>query len=144
MTEINQNFNMYSGDTKYINVLVTNEIGSPLDISGASIKWAGKRNIRSSTNDIFKSTSNGISLIDPIGGKFQIKLNPSDTQYLSGEFHHEAELIDVQGNVSTILLGNLTINFSGVGIGSSDGSISPPGDGGSTPAPDGTVDGGSF
>lgn len=114
MTKINQNFSMYSGDTKFIDITIVDGNDVPVEITGTTIKWVVKRNVRSSVNNVLKTTTDGISIIDPLVGKFQVKLDPEDTDRLSGEFYHEAELKDVQGNVSTILTGTLTIIIDGI------------------------------
>lgn len=49
MTAKNQNFEMVAGDTKNIIVTVTGT-----DLTGASIKWAMKRSVNSTTADVSK------------------------------------------------------------------------------------------
>lgn len=108
-----QNFDMVAGDTKKINITVT-DTGSAVDLTGASIKWALKRSVSASSTDVFKTTSSGISITDATHGKFQITLNPSDTLALKGTYYHESEVTDASGNVSTVCSGNVVINPSGV------------------------------
>jgi hypothetical protein len=110
-----QNFEIYAGDSKNITVTVTNADGSPIDLTGATIKWALKKRV-SSPADITKETNTnaGISVANPTTGVFLIPLKPDDTKDLSGVFYHEAEVTDGVGNVSTVLTGEVTIHKSGV------------------------------
>jgi hypothetical protein len=107
---------MYSGDTKLITVNISDDNFEDLDITGATLKWVVKRNIRSSTNNILKTTDDGIIVFDQQEqrGRIQIKILPADTEKLSGDFYHEIELTDVQGNVSTVMTGTITIEIDGV------------------------------
>lgn len=103
MTQTNQNFEIYQGDTKNIVVTVSNNDGTLMDITAVSIKWRLKIK---NTISIDKTTTNGgISITDSVNGKFTIHLVPSDTTSITGNFYHEAEITDVLGNVSTIFTG---------------------------------------
>lgn len=101
MTALKQDFEMFAGDSKQIIVSNTNDNGSPLDLTGASVKW--------SLSDIVKTNVNGIYISNPINGEFVIHLDPEDTVNKIGKFRHEAVVTDVVGNVSTVLKGYVTI-----------------------------------
>lgn len=115
MSLIEQNFEIYSGDSKNIIIIVTDDNENIIDLSGSTIKWALKKTVNSIENNIYKDTSNGgIEITDALNGEFTVKLNPSDTEGLIGRFYHEAEVTDAIGSVSTILFGIATIKRSGV------------------------------
>lgn len=101
MTTVNQNFNIYAGNTKKIIVTVKDDNDVALNLTNSSIKWG--------YSDVLKTTSSGISLSNPTGGEFTITLNPTDTQNKNGTFTHSCELTDAIGNVTTILIGSITI-----------------------------------
>lgn len=105
MTQKNQDFEMYAGDTKKINVTAT-ENGSPMDLTGATIKWGIVKN---SVKVVSKDLTNGISITNPLGGNFTITLNPADTSTINGNYYHEAEVTDSVGNISTIMTGVIKI-----------------------------------
>lgn len=107
----NQNFSMFSGDTKNLIAKVTNEDNLPADLTGASAKWALKESIDSASNLIFKATPVDIFIIN---NEVHIKLNPDDTKSLSGAYYHECEITDAAGNVSTIFFGMAIIKKSGI------------------------------
>ncbi|WP_078548636.1 hypothetical protein [Litchfieldia alkalitelluris] len=109
MTATNQSFTMIAGDTKNITVNVTNDSGTALNLSGATIKWVMKKRVTSTENDLLKTD---ITIVGD--GVIQIKLVPIDTVSLRGTFYHECEVTDQYGNVSTIFTGNITINPTGV------------------------------
>ena len=113
MTMINQNFTLFSGDTKYLHVDLTDSNGEAVDLTGMAIKWGVKKNVRTAT--IFlKTTPTGIDIPDPLNGRFTVKIHPLDTATLSGVFYHEAQITDVEGNVSTVLTGTMTVELDGI------------------------------
>jgi hypothetical protein len=108
MTAVNQNFEMYAGDSKNIVVSVTDGASRALDITGASMKWILRPTQATASNIIEKSTPEII--LDVYTAT--IKLLPEDTESLAGNYYHEAELTDQIGNVSTVMVGNVKINRS--------------------------------
>lgn len=109
VTAKNQNFEMYAGDTKNIEVTIAG-----VNLTGASVKWALKRTVYEADAVISKDTTGGISITNASGGVFVIALAPGDTTSLSGDYYHEAEITDSASNVSTVFTGKATINLSGV------------------------------
>jgi hypothetical protein len=114
MTAVNQNFELYSGNSRTLEIEITGQDGSILNITDITAKWAMKRNPYLTENDVLKTTSNGILITDPVNGKLQIKLLPEDTEEMFGEFHHELEITDVPGNVSTVMVGTVTLIKSAI------------------------------
>ncbi|MDR7237106.1 hypothetical protein J2Y02_001717 [Neobacillus drentensis] len=106
----NQNFSMYAGDSKSIIIPVTKDDGSPLNLTGAAVKWGVRKRESSTTNDILKESP----AITVSGSEITISLAPVDTETLTGSYYHECELTDQQGNVSTLFVGLVTITKSGV------------------------------
>jgi hypothetical protein len=111
MTAKNQNFEMVAGDSHIIVVPVN------FDLAGAlAIKWAVKKSVSSTERPIYKELSSGITVTQTgeTASEFQITLNPSDTATLKGDYYHEAEVTDAQNNVSTVMIGRISIQLSGV------------------------------
>ena len=111
MARLRQNFQMMSGDTKYLKVTV--DLPNEADtLNGAVVKW-----------QLFdRDTKEALveKLYDPLGvqdgieveddsNMFTVKLDPDDTADLDGGFLHEAEITDAAGNVSTIFRGVVVI-----------------------------------
>jgi hypothetical protein len=100
---------LFAGESKLINITLTDENGNPVDINGATFKW--KLNVRN--NPVIKqSPSEDIVITDATNGKVQIKLQPSDTSSLSGIYKTDLELTDSNGNVSVIQLDMLQVKTS--------------------------------
>lgn len=113
MTKINQDFLMWSGDTKHIVVTVVDGDGDVLNIAGAAISWVLQQNV-DSLPLIAKSVDDGIILSDPAHGEFTIALAPANTANLSGRYYHEAEMTDAAGAVSTAMIGHATIRTDAI------------------------------
>lgn len=107
MALINQDVEMYSGDTKQLLVAVTTPTGTPVDLTGSIIKYMA---VRGTAPVIQKSTTSGnIIITDAVKGKYTVKLDPADTRDLLGKYPHESEVTDALGNVSTVLKGTLKV-----------------------------------
>lgn len=104
-----QNFQMIAGDYKTLVITVRNSDGDPVNITGATVKWQAARSL-GKASVISKTTSSGISLNDPTNGIFTVTLNHSDTDSLSGIYHHEAEVTDSSGFRSTVIAGTMKVN----------------------------------
>lgn len=103
------NFVMTAGDSKTLVITVRNADGDAVNITGATIKWQAARSY-GKTSVISKTTSSGISITDGTNGVFAVTLSPSDTDSLSGIYHHEAELTATDTTKSTVLVGTMKIN----------------------------------
>jgi hypothetical protein len=102
MTEENQNFTMWAGDTKNIEFTVSDIVS----LAGATIKW-GLAVDRHSTQLVSKTTTE----MTVAGAVFTIHLLPADTASIGfGELYHEAEVTDAVNNVATVALGICTLN----------------------------------
>jgi hypothetical protein len=112
MAKIPRNFEMWAGETKFIDVDTTDD-GDVINLTGATIKWVMKRK----QTTVYKDTVNGgITITDAANGLFTINLGREDTTALYGDYEHEAEIIDALGNESTVLFGRVSIAKSIVRI----------------------------
>jgi hypothetical protein len=91
---INQNFEMYAGDTLDITVTLTDAEGAPLDLTGLTLWWG--------MADIVRQVDE--SLV--------IHLVPADTEALIGAQRHQLRAIDISGRVETLLTGVVRITES--------------------------------
>ncbi len=92
MAKINQDFSMYSGNTKYVYFTVSS-LGD-VDLEGTvTIEWVmtkGKQVIlEKSSADVFTDESN-ISIISST--VFRVYIRPEDTKDIFGTFSHEAKI----------------------------------------------------
>lgn len=107
MTEINQSFSIYAGESKNIVVPITKEGGTDIDLTGVIIKWIVKQRDSSTTILIEKDTP----IITADGNVLTIPLRPSDTTGLSGTYYHRCELIDSHDNDSVLFTGFISIKI---------------------------------
>ena len=107
----NQDFELWSGDYRILRVEITDG-DNPVDLSSfTDIRWAAKHNYRSSAFTVKKSLGAGITLEASADNNiFLVELSPTDTIDLSGIFYHEAEGVDMNGNPSTLLTGEMYIH----------------------------------
>ncbi len=106
-------FTMYEGDTKTLEVTVRDAVGDVVNITGATIRWWMAKNVRATGADIYieKSTGAGITIVDGVAGRFNVALDPADTEDMgttNKTYYHEAET-DIGGVISTVLVGQATI-----------------------------------
>lgn len=105
-----QNFRSVSGDDITIAVAVTDSAGAAVNITGASIRWSARK-LTDASNAIEKTTAaGGVVITSATGGLFEVRLVPADTASLEGVFHHESELTDLSGRVSTVAVGSMTLS----------------------------------
>jgi hypothetical protein len=111
MTRENQDFAMWSGDTKNVRITVYDENDAVFNISGCTIRWRLMRSKMASASLVTKATGSGIVITDGPNGLFTVTLAPTDTASLNhGRYYHEAEVVDGSGNVATVTVGEITIN----------------------------------
>lgn len=99
----------YAGDSLRVVVSVTDDGGGVKNISGASVRWV----LADEEGDapiLEKSTDGGgVTITAPTDGVFEVQLDPADTEELRGVYHHEAQLTDAGGDVSTLLTGSFVV-----------------------------------
>jgi len=101
MTKENQNFQMYSGETKLVRVYVVSD--DP--ITGSEIVWVMKG---SATTPLLRKTV-GEGIVITGDRTFEITINATDTESTVGKFLHEARLTDGLGRVSVVTRGLINI-----------------------------------
>ncbi|MFA5567962.1 MAG: hypothetical protein WC972_04865 [Trueperaceae bacterium] len=103
-------FSLYAGDTKSLAVEVKDDAGDPVSLDGVQkVRWQlGKAPNKAPL--IEKALGAGLAVTDSAGGAFVVSLDSEDTETLKpGDYYHEAEVIDADDNVSTVLAGTVTI-----------------------------------
>lgn len=113
MAATGQNFEMHAGDRKQIQISVTEEDGSVLDlISFTQITWV----IYHQTTKVAvltKTLGAGITVPTPSNGVILIDLLPADTENISPSlYNHECEISDGSTNVATVTTGFVKILYS--------------------------------
>jgi hypothetical protein len=99
-------FSMYSGDSQTLNIEIMDQDGVPYDVSGAQ---AIRYGIFSRTDEsaVIKDLLDGVE-VD--GAMVTVTLLPEDTAHLpGGRYTHELEIIDADGDTSTVLQDTIVI-----------------------------------
>lgn len=102
-------FNMVAGDSKTLVVTVKDSTGGPVNISGATISWKAARSLRK-TPVISKAVNTGIIITNGPDGEFTVTLDSADTDDLSGNYYHEAQVTATDGTISTVLRGTMKVD----------------------------------
>lgn len=108
-----QNDEFYSGDRRTLEFTVRNPAGAVVDITGASFLWTCRRSVLSAVAEVDKVSGESpseIDIVDAGNGRVDVELYPVDTDAISGDFYHELQMTDAQGNPTTVAFGTLTIN----------------------------------
>jgi len=103
----------FSGDTLRLNISVVDDNDNAVDIRSADIEYmiAQPPNAQQSkVIEVQKSVGSGITITDGANGKFEIDIEPTDTESLEGRFEHECEVTDTDGDVTTIFTGVFNIS----------------------------------
>jgi hypothetical protein len=107
---MSDDFTMYAGDDKRLEVTVLDEDDVAVSLSGAlEIRWKLAKSPRSTIIASHSIADGNVSIIDAAAGRFNVLIDPADTESLSGLYYHEAELTDSSGNVGTCMAGTVTI-----------------------------------
>ena len=102
-TMADQNITMVSGDTLSYNVIVKDQSGEPVTVTGATFK--AKKNLEDVSPAISLSLGSGITQDD---GVLTVRIAPADTSSLVGFLYYDMN-ITVDGDVFTLMKGMLQI-----------------------------------
>ncbi len=105
MTAENQDAKMWSQDHK--NLRFTVEDAESL--IGTTITWKMAKEVEDDYLIKKRIPNGGSEAIEIDGNTFTVKLKPEDTHNREGVYYHEAEIIDVEGRISTVAVGQMRI-----------------------------------
>jgi hypothetical protein len=91
-------YDMFSGDSVILSVAITDGNGNAVALAGATCAYTVRESITASSALITKATGSGITVS---GSTVTITLSPADTAALAGVYHHELQITDSGGHVST-------------------------------------------
>lgn len=126
-----QDFVTYQGDDSAPIFTVTDNAGSPVDLSSVEeIVWQAARDAAGMASPVIQKSLNGTS---PPGialvsggttGQFQVTIDESDTSPLSGYYLHRARITDSNGKRTTVTLGRMQVGLPPTWTYSGDPSVS--------------------
>ncbi len=109
MTKQNQDFTMWQGEDKILEVTVKDESDVVVNLTGATIKWVLAPTVDGTVSITKETGGSGIVITDATNGVFQVTINAADTASLEGTFYHEAEVTSSASKVSKVLIGKVII-----------------------------------
>jgi len=102
-------FEIFRGDDKTLEVVVKDQDGNVVDITGSSIRCTVKEHETDPDTEakISKSsdTPSEITLTDPTQGKFEVYFVPTDTDNLLGDYVYDIQIETSAGKKYTVLKG---------------------------------------
>jgi hypothetical protein len=115
MPAVGQDIVHYKGDSATITISVQDGAGNFVNLSGATARWWMGKSVSATGADVYikKAIGSGLEIDQPTTSEWDlvITLDPGDTENLTkvGTFYHEAEVVDADGNVSTVTIGKFTL-----------------------------------
>lgn len=107
MIENREDVEMFSGETKEIEVHVVDDAGNDVNLTGYSISWILSR-YYGGTAVITKTVGSGITVTDAAHGLFKITVTATESAGYAGQYVHRA-LIDLSGVKAMVLAGTFVV-----------------------------------
>ncbi len=111
MTEINQDFELHAGNSRVLEVTVTDvSDGTPIDLTGYTpVTWV-MVDKPGGTALVTKNLGSGVVLTAPVTGVLQVTLLGAGTKAVTpGRYYHEVFLIDLSARPFTVTIGNVNL-----------------------------------
>jgi len=109
---MNTTIDMFRGDSRTLEVRVTDDYNKPVDLTGASVRFTVRKKV-DGAKLIAKSSSNPaeIEITDAANGIFKIYLKPADTKAMRpGGYLYDVEVTLSSGDVHTVVFGNFQLH----------------------------------
>lgn len=118
MTSTGQDFTIYQGTDKNVDITIQDENGAAVDLTGvAALVWRAARFSESAKHLLEKVLGNSpseLDVTDAAAGQIRVFLDPDDTNaLLTGTYHHWVVLTDTNAAISTVTVGTMTVEPSG-------------------------------
>lgn len=105
-------FVVYTGNTKYLRVTLTDPDGSAHNLTGESINFVAKAT-KAGDALITKNLVSGIEVVNAAGGVLKVSLLPADTTNLTeGSYYYEIKVTSALNEPVTVLDGLMVVKKS--------------------------------
>lgn len=113
MTDKNQNFEIWAGNSVQLNIGITNSAtGAGMDLpSASSVIWHLIADVETTTPAILTKSTGG-SGITVSGSVASVVVGQGETDNLAGTYTHQCRVTDTSGSTVTVTVGTVTINRS--------------------------------
>lgn len=111
MTNTNQDFSIREGEDAVVAITITDENGTPIDLTNYTLKWQAARSRKQVTPLIEKTddTGGGLVVTDALNGELDLVLDSIDTEGIVGSLYHEMAILDVDDKLKVVLTGIMTV-----------------------------------
>tara|TARA_Y100000296_G_C4976402_1_gene158452 strand:+ start:25 stop:381 length:357 start_codon:yes stop_codon:yes gene_type:complete len=111
MTAVNQDFSMHSGDSKTLSLIVKDEDGIVVNLTGLQKAQLSVKNYPNSTSALISKTlGSGVTNNTPSTGELLVSIDSVSSGTLSsGDYYYEVRIKDTNGNIGTVTTGTITI-----------------------------------
>lgn len=100
-------FDVYQGEDRTLTMQARSNANAPLSLTGATLSWrVGKNPFRLADSwPIFTKTG---SITNSADGQFSVSVSATDTQYMSGDFSHQA-WVSISGQTYLVAAGRFRV-----------------------------------
>jgi hypothetical protein len=117
MAKRQQNVELWTGDTRRLNVSIVNRRGAAQPLSGATFTYAVRDKPGGTLAFTAKTLGSGITVVSEAGGLIQVTIASADTTGLEErDYYHELEMV-IGTNVATVFDGTFQVHKSVAGAG---------------------------
>jgi len=110
MTATKQDFTVYRGETKTLQVTVKDAAGAAFDLTGApAVTWR-LGPLAGGAATLTKSLGSGVTIVGATSGRFDVAVSAADSAAIAaGHYLHQAVVTDAAGDVETVTVGTVTV-----------------------------------
>lgn len=104
-----QHLDVFSGENRTATLYARDSDNAVVNLSGKAVQWAVGRRPRDLDCDALVISKTG-TVTDAAGGAFTVAILPSDTQYMQGDYQHQAETTDGAGLKAIVTVGRFGVH----------------------------------
>ena len=104
-----QHLDVYAGENRTATLYARDSDNAAVNLSGKTVQWVVGRRPRNLDCDAAVITKSG-TITDAAGGAFTVAIIPTDTQYLRGDYQHQAETLDGSGLKAIVTVGRFGVH----------------------------------
>ncbi len=103
-----QHLDVYAGENRTPTLYARDPSNNVASLSGKTISWRVGRSPRDLDSSWPIFTKSG-TIVSAPAGSFTVPITPADTQYLSGDYQHQAVTTDSEGNQQVVVAGTFRV-----------------------------------
>ena len=104
-----QHLDVYAGENRTATLYARDSDNAVVNLTSKTVQWVVGRRPRNIDCDAAVITKTG-TVTDASGGAFTVAILPGDTQYLEGDYQHQAETTDGSGLKAIVTVGRFGVH----------------------------------